>query len=299
MDFKPKFLACALIALAPVPAFAADFPSSCFVETSEFAPKQPGNVTVATDWRDDLFFVQNGEALPSVTKDVVRNADVPAKLSNPPDWNGAVFSNLSDASSDTYVEVPPSVRAEGSASLEFVFDSVQPRGTFRLLSDIVGGQYSVEVSPDGKTYLETDERAVSRFDAKSVRLTFPKAPEQNSITTIRSFRFVKAAKDTVFVKVSSTSPVSAYRGYRCDESGISTFRAERDAKFADVDKLKPSDKPIEPVFVPNPHFGQDSDGDGVSDSLDNCPNLANATQSDWNFDGRGDACSDEDHDGFF
>ncbi|MFB0964322.1 MAG: hypothetical protein QMC36_01235 [Patescibacteria group bacterium] len=124
---KPKFFACALVALAPVPAFAADFPSSCFVETSEFAPKQPGNVTVVTDARDDLFFVQNGEALPVLAKDVVRNVDVPAKLVNPPDWEGADFSKLSDASSETYVEVPPSVRAEGASMLTFVFDSVQPR----------------------------------------------------------------------------------------------------------------------------------------------------------------------------
>ena len=127
MLLKPKFLACALVALAPVPAFAADFPSSCFVETSEFAPKQPGNATVVTDARDDLFFVQNGEALPILAKDVVRNVAVPVKIANPPDWEGAVFSSLSDENSETFVEVPPSVRAEGDSSLTFVFDSVQPR----------------------------------------------------------------------------------------------------------------------------------------------------------------------------
>lgn len=298
MDFKPKFLACALVALAPIPASAADFPSSCFVETAEFAPEQPGNVTVATDWRDDLFFVQNGEALPSLTKDVVRNVDIPAKLANPPKWKGAVFSNLSDSSSETYVEVPPSVRAEGVATLEFVFDSVLPRGSFRLISEIVGGRHSVEVSVDGKTFVETDERSISNFDAKAVRLVFPKAPEQSSITTIRSFRFVKSFKDTVFVKAGSTSPVTAYRGYRCDEAGIADFRAERSAAFADVDKLKPSDNPVEPVFSPNSAFGEDSDSDGIADPSDNCPDFANANQADRNFDGRGDACSDEDRDGY-
>lgn len=251
---KPAFLACALVALAPIAASAADFPSSCFVETAEFAPKQPGIVTVATDARDDLFFVQNGEVLPSAAKDVVRNVDIPAKIANPPKWKGAVFSNLSDASSETYVEVPPSVRAEGIATVEFVFDSVQPRGSFRLVSDIVGGRYSIEVSPDGKTFLETGERTISNFDAKAVRLVFPKAPEQSSITMIRSFRFVKTPKDTVFVKAGSTSPITAYRGYRCDESGIESFRAERSAAFADVAALKPSTTPVEPVFSANAGF---------------------------------------------
>lgn len=295
----PAFLACAMLALTPFPASAADFPSSCFVETSEFVPKQPGNVTVATDWRGDLFFVQNGEVLPSVTKDVAREVAIPAKLANPPEWKGAVFSNLSDSSSETYVEVPPSVRAEGVATLEFVFDTVLPRGSFRLVSEVVGGQRSVEVSADGKTFVETDERSISNFDAKSVRLVFPKAPEQSSITTIRSFRFVKSHKDTVFVKAGSASPITAYRGYRCDEAGITDFRTERDTKFADVEKLKPSEYPIEPVFSANQAFGEDSDSDGIVDSTDNCPNLANANQADRNFDGRGDACSDEDHDGHF
>lgn len=298
MDFKPKFLACALIALAPIPASAADFPSSCFVETAEFAPKQPGNVTVATDWRDDLFFVQNGEALPSITKDVVRNADISATLANPPKWKGAVFSKLSDASFETYVEVPPSVRAEGVATLEFVFDTVLPRGSFRLISQIVGGTYSVEVSSDGKIFVETDERSISNFDAKAVRLVFPKAPEQSSITTIRTFRFVKSFQDTVFVRAGSISPITAYRGYRCDEAGIADFRVERNFAFADVEKLKPSGNPIEPVFSANPAFGEDSDSDGIADPSDNCPRIPNADQADRNFDGRGDACSDEDRDGF-
>lgn len=42
----------------------------------------------------------------------------------------------------------------------------------------------------------------------------------------------------------------------------------------------------------------DTDDDGVSDGVDNCPVVANAAQSDWNHDGIGDACEDTDHDGF-
>lgn len=298
MAFKPKFFVPMFLALVPVPAFAADFPSSCFVETTEFVPKQPGNVTVLTDLRDDLFFVQNGSVLPMAGKDVVKSADIPAKLVGPPDWDGAVFSNLSDASNDTYVEIPPAVRVKGKTVLEFDFGKTLPRGTFRLVSDILGGSHSVEVSPDGKTFVETDERSVSNFDARSVRLVFPAAPEQSSITTVRSFRFVAVAKDTLFIRAESASPIDAYRGYRCDPSRISAFRAERDAKFADVEKLKPSDKPSEPKFVPNARFDQDADGDGISDATDVCPGVPDATQADRNFDGRGDACSDDDHDGF-
>ncbi len=52
----------------------------------------------------------------------------------------------------------------------------------------------------------------------------------------------------------------------------------------------------------------DTDGDGVPDTIDNCPTIANATQEDGDMDGHGDACddcplqanpgqADEDHDG--
>jgi hypothetical protein len=40
----------------------------------------------------------------------------------------------------------------------------------------------------------------------------------------------------------------------------------------------------------------DSDGDGVADTNDNCPNVANAGQADADVDGTGDACDDSDGD---
>ena len=40
----------------------------------------------------------------------------------------------------------------------------------------------------------------------------------------------------------------------------------------------------------------DTDGDGIDDSVDNCPNVPNPDQSDINHNGIGDAC-DPDMDG--
>jgi uncharacterized protein YjiK len=45
-------------------------------------------------------------------------------------------------------------------------------------------------------------------------------------------------------------------------------------------------------------FSPDTDGDGIPDSSDNCPNAANATQDDNDGDGQGDVCDiDDDNDG--
>ena len=35
---------------------------------------------------------------------------------------------------------------------------------------------------------------------------------------------------------------------------------------------------------------QDTDGDGICDNIDNCAEVPNPDQADWNFDGVGDAC---------
>ncbi len=39
---------------------------------------------------------------------------------------------------------------------------------------------------------------------------------------------------------------------------------------------------------------KDGDGDGILDDMDNCPNTANADQADFDQDGIGDACDDDD-----
>ena len=45
---------------------------------------------------------------------------------------------------------------------------------------------------------------------------------------------------------------------------------------------------------PDAPKGPDRDNDGVPDATDNCPDVANAGQSDYNQDGTGDACTKQD-----
>ncbi len=63
----------------------------------------------------------------------------------------------------------------------------------------------------------------------------------------------------------------------------------------------PTVTPIPPPTnppIPTPTVDPDRDGDGVPDGVDNCPDVANADQTDTNEDGVGDACEpDRDGDG--
>jgi hypothetical protein len=88
------------------------------------------------------------------------------------------------------------------------------------------------------------------------------------------------------------------------EEYVLYFDADRvygDAKGAEVIGLS-SDEDILVLptypFTQNPVFVQaDSDKDSVSDTVDNCPNVANSDQLDIDRNGRGDVCDDFDKDG--
>ena len=52
------------------------------------------------------------------------------------------------------------------------------------------------------------------------------------------------------------------------------------------------------IMLNTTEFVTDSDGDGVDDDNDNCPNVANPTQANYDGDAEGDACdTDDDNDG--
>src|SRR5262249_14477696 len=52
------------------------------------------------------------------------------------------------------------------------------------------------------------------------------------------------------------------------------------------------------ALIPPLDSAEDSDGDGIPDSIDNCPSISNPDQKDTDGNGVGDACNDaEDRDG--
>jgi|GEM_PF-1881928 len=73
-------------------------------------------------------------------------------------------------------------------------------------------------------------------------------------------------------------------------------------EVAAVDNIGQTDTLVFFVMVGGPGNGVDSDGDGLADNCDNCPNHSNADQLDCDDDGTGDVCEiatgeDEDCDG--
>ncbi len=52
-----------------------------------------------------------------------------------------------------------------------------------------------------------------------------------------------------------------------------------------------------PNSTKNPTFNNDYDGDGLSDRIDLCPKIKDPKNTDFDGNGRGDACEDPDQDG--
>lgn len=75
-----------------------------------------------------------------------------------------------------------------------------------------------------------------------------------------------------------------------------SFRATSDRIFTDGGAVN--------FYIDNLVFAVDTDGDGISDPLDNCPNNSNSYQQDYDNDGIGDSCDnapygqDADNDGW-
>jgi len=101
---------------------------------------------------------------------------------------------------------------------------------------------------------------------------------------------------------------TAYRAYRLNISSNKYPYLANSTQIAEIELLENSDSGSEPAEdgddqqgnEPPTVVGNDSDGDGAQDSVDNCPNLANANQADADGDGMGDACdpnTDSDGDG--
>ena len=86
--------------------------------------------------------------------------------------------------------------------------------------------------------------------------------------------------DTTSVAPMVMGPKLEFNGFGTRGSGITTNSDEWCSIEANFDNLVVLRKVAE----------VDSDGDGIRDPIDNCPNVSNPGQGDWDTDGIGDAC---------
>ena len=170
------------------------------------------------------------------------------------------------------------------------------RDAFDAWSAVADIQFA-EVSDDGTAFDETGAIGDIRigahpFDGASNALAHAFYPPPNGTTAAGDLHFDEA------------------ENWTCDDSGIDIGLValhEIGHSIGLEHEIPPPDAIMNPVLnqsltvlqaddiagaqaIYGPAGGTDSDGDGVGDSIDNCPDVANAGQEDADGDGVGDAC---------
>ncbi len=125
--------------------------------------------------------------------------------------------------------------------------------------------------------LSGNDKDVFSIDASSGKLTFSNAPVFASPTDSNKNNIYE-----VSIKVVSLDDTK-------DDAPVITSEKTISIKEGTSDALT--------VTSMLSSSASDIDGDGVVDSLDNCPNIANSNQRDYDSNGEGDVCEDSDGDG--
>lgn len=157
--------------------------------------------------------------------------------------------------------------------------------------------FGVAITPDSSQAVVTSGQSdtVKRIDLTTNSVVGTVAFDSNqqfhnvAITPDSNYAVVVGDFATALISLKTDSVVTQY-----PDGGIDAA-VSPDGKFAYISAYDGSNAVLRVMSL---GAALDSDGDGINDAFDNCPNTANADQKDFDGDGIGDACdSDIDNDG--
>ncbi len=209
---------------------------------------------------------------------------------------------LQDNNYKTYLELDTSKNSEVIIN----FDEIQKAGTLFLNLKYESDSFSPNfmISEDWINYISVTRENLTDYDFKYIKIIFIyniKWTIKHEKIKISELSF-KSKNYEYLIQFPYSNPVSedkiwnivAYSNNMCNWNypNLSNTPSEFD--------LSKDTETINITFERNPKFDAlkdyDKDSDGIIDSEDNCPDIANPMQRDTNWDGRGDLCSDDDKD---
>ncbi|MEQ1561405.1 MAG: thrombospondin type 3 repeat-containing protein [Nitrospira sp.] len=145
---------------------------------------------------------------------------------------------------------------------------------------------------------------LNKYRSNSKVIPFPETSSKTwtlEIEYSQPLRISEIDFNSTVVEITKTSvrflalPKNTYKVYSNQEAYVRTFSNQESANLNSnqgVKNIAVSALSVNTAFVP-----ADSDGDKITNSKDNCPNISNPDQEDVDNNSIGDVCDDFDHDG--
>lgn len=175
-----------------------------------------------------------------------------------------------------------------SSSLTVLLDANVALPTSIAIKAVVGGDYQTVLAPTRMTGTRvvfpkttSDNWLVTFTYAQPLRISELKLQQSNAQqSSVSTLRFLAQPGGAYLVYLDADRPVNRPITEAGDLGGATSV--------LNTGAITPI---ANPLYAP-----ADTDGDGVTNVLDNCVSTANANQTDIDANGRGDACDDFDQD---
>ena len=281
-----KYLCIGLSFFLPFEIYAFD--PSCFREHAILESAAGVIALWVKDISDEPFFVSSGTLLPSRNDTTEKNP--PLQYTNK---EGINIIKLADTDPYTGIEVDPYDLAAHDVSYTFDLGKVYSRDTIvPTLGYYTHGKIKIEISIDGNQYIPVELSRSTNLDLRFFRVTFQRQPTIEDITFFHTLTFYQKIQSRYLVETPGWK-IDIYTGYSCQKENYRN-------PLQEIPRLLSQNTPTETLsinFTDNPLYKNDTDGDGIENLRDNCPNTINTDQKDRNRDGIWDACADDDGDG--
>ena len=153
---------------------------------------------------------------------------------------------------------------------------------------IQGGGMDAEMNPKPPTNAPIVNEADNGLSNDAYTIAMARTTDPDSATS----QFFINLEDNTFLNYSDTFDGHAVFGTVIKGKDMVDAIAAVPTTTFYIDNYTYKDVPVEPITIQKAvsYKDNDTDGDGFVDDLDNCPNISNANQADYDSDGLGNAC---------